>query len=277
MLKLASWNVNGLRAVNRKGAFVPFLNKYKPDVLCLQEIKIDATARKEFSAQGGPASGWDFPNYTEYYYHAEKKGYSGTATFVKESLGASGAKLGARITNGLGALGAKLYDEEGRVQTLEFPKFYLVNAYFPNTRHDLSRLDFKGDFNNKILAYVKKLDKEKPVILTGDYNVAHKDIDLARPKDNVGNPGFHPDECAWMTKFLESGFVDTFRHLHPTKVQYSWWSQRFGARARNVGWRIDYFCLSKCLTPKIKKAEILDQVMGSDHCPVTLEVEIGVE
>jgi exodeoxyribonuclease-3 len=160
------------------------------------------------------------------------------------------------------------------VQTLEFPKFYLVNAYFPNTRHDLSRLDFKIDFNNKILAFIKKLDKKKPVILTGDYNVAHEEIDLARPKDNQENPGFHPRERASMSKYLDAGFVDTFRYLHPTKVQYTWWSMRFGARKRNVGWRIDYFCVSKRLASKIKRAEIHDSVMGSDHCPVSIEIDI---
>lgn len=269
MLKLASWNVNGLRAVNRKGLFLPFLKEHKPDIICLQEIKVDSDAHAK--------SGLDFRGYVEYYNHAKKAGYSGTAMFIIPEVNPFGRELrgveplGISVKNGIGIVE---YDTEGRVQTLEFPEFYLINAYFPNTRHDLSRLDFKGDFNKKILAYVKKLDKKKPVILTGDYNVAHKDIDLARPKDNVGNPGFHPEECAWMTKFLESGFVDTFRHLHPSKVQYSWWSQRFGARSRNVGWRIDYFCVSKRLGPKVKKAEILDHVLGSDHAPVVLEIDI---
>ncbi|HEY9582865.1 MAG TPA: exodeoxyribonuclease III [Candidatus Paceibacterota bacterium] len=265
-LKLASWNVNGLRAVERKGLLRPFIITSKPDILCLQEIKIDAGAKAE--------SEFDLPEYQEFWNHAKRPGYSGTATFVRNGIlnQRSGLKnLNQRPDLGVGI---EKFDFEGRVQTLEFPKFYLVNAYFPNSRHDLSRLEFKGEFNEAILKHIKKLDKNKPVILTGDYNVAHNEIDLARPKDNKENPGFHPRERAWMSKFLEAGFIDTFRYLHPKEIRYSWWSMRSGARARNIGWRIDYFAVSKRLASKIKKAEILDQVLGSDHCPVTLEIKV---
>lgn len=151
-------------------------------------------------------------------------------------------------------------------------EFFLVNVYFPNSNSELSRLDFKIRFNNKLLKYVKKLEEQKPVVLCGDYNVAHEEIDLARPKENVGKPGFHPRERAWMNKFLDSGFVDTFRNAHPEKVQYSWWSYRAAARARNVGWRIDYFCVSESFSKNVKKAFIKDKIMGSDHAPVGIMV-----
>jgi exodeoxyribonuclease-3 len=175
------------------------------------------------------------------------------------------------VTTGIGE--AK-FDEEGRVQTLEFEKFYFVNCYFPNANHELSRLDFKEEFNAAFLKYVKKLEKKKPVVTCGDFNVAHQEIDLARPKDNVGNPGFTNEERAWADKFIKSGLVDTFRTLHPEKIQYSWWSYRNYVRERNIGWRIDYFMVSKKLLPHIKKAFILDEVIGSDHCPVGIELEI---
>ena len=255
--RLFSWNVNGLRAVERKGVLRPFITSQKPDVLCLQEVKIDGKAHSNGNNS--------FPNYREYWNYGERPGYSGTAVIVGERMPEPRAVFGLRVTE---------IDSEGRVQTLEFPKFYLVNAYFPNTRPDLSRLEFKNKFNEVTLKHINKLDKKKPVILTGDYNVAHEEIDIARPKENDGKAGFHPQERKWMTKFLGTGFVDTFRYLHPNKVQYSWWSQRFGARARNVGWRIDYFCVSKRLVPKVKFATIMDSVSGSDHCPVVLEIEI---
>ncbi len=259
---LASWNVNGLRAITKRGDFAPFLTKYKPDVLCLQEVKIDDATRAKTT--------FDFPKYTEYWNSAKRPGYSGTATLVSEKLAQP------KVTAGLGGESNQEYDSEGRAQTLEFDTFYLVNAYFPNSREDLSRIDFKQDFNNAILKHIKQLDKKKPVILTGDYNVAHEPIDLARPKENEGKHGYHPTERAWFDKLLKEGFVDTYRSLHPTTVKYSWWSTRFGQKARinNVGWRIDYFCVSKRLASKIKRAEILDSVMGSDHCPVSIEMEI---
>ncbi|HBI96931.1 TPA: exodeoxyribonuclease III [Candidatus Falkowbacteria bacterium] len=164
------------------------------------------------------------------------------------------------------------WDNEGRVQIIDLGKFYLANIYFPNANHELSRLDFKIDFNDKLLKYFKKLEKTKPLIVTGDFNVAHNEIDLARPKENIGNPGFHPREREWMNRFLVSGFKDTFRELNPNKIQYSWWSYRAGARRNNVGWRIDYFCVSDSLMKKIKSAYILDKVLGSDHCPVGIEL-----
>src|SRR3989338_873356 len=254
--KLASWNINGLRAIQKKNLFWPFALKFKPDVICLQEVKIDDAARAKLT--------FDWPLYREYFNSAKRPGYSGTAAIVKEKLDQPS------VVNGLGK------DEEGRVQTLEFEKFYLTNAYFPNSREDLSRIDFKIEFDELLLRHIKKLDKKKPVILTGDYNVAHQPIDLARPKENEGKHGYHPREREWFGKLLKAGFVDTFRYLHQTKVKYSWWRTRFGQKARinNVGWRIDYFCVSKRLAKHIKKAEILDQVTGSDHCPVTLEIGI---
>ncbi|MBT4120583.1 MAG: exodeoxyribonuclease III [Candidatus Magasanikbacteria bacterium] len=256
-MKLVSWNVNGIRAVIRKD-FGKFLQTKKPDIICLQEVKIDDVMRAK--------ENFDFEKYEEYWNSADRPGYSGTAIFIKSKL-----KLNPIYTTGIGI---KKYDSEGRVQTLEFKKFFLVNVYFPNTREDLSRLDFKIDFNNKISKHVKKLEKTKPVIITGDFNVAHEEIDLARPKPNNGKAGFHPRERAWMTKFLDSDMIDTFRHKNPDKIQYSWWTYRFGARSRNVGWRIDYFCVSDKLKNKIKKAEIWNKVKGSDHCPVVLNIDL---
>jgi len=254
---LISWNVNGIRAILKKG-FGKFLQTKKPDIICLQEIKINNIMRAK--------ENFDFSEYEEYWNSADRPGYSGTAIFVKTKL-----KLNPSYTTGIGK---KIYDNEGRVQTLEFKKFFVVNVYFPNTREDLSRLNFKIDFNNKILKHVKKLETTKPVIITGDFNVAHEEIDLARPKPNNGNAGFHPRERAWLTKFLKAGFIDTYRHLHPKKIQYSWWTYRFGARSRNVGWRIDYFCVSNKLKNKIKKAEIWDKIEGSDHCPVAIKIDL---
>ena len=170
-------------------------------------------------------------------------------------------------------MGVEKFDKEGRTQTLEFDKFYLVNTYFPNANHELSRLKFKIDFNSALLKYLKKLEKLKPVIITGDFNVAHEEIDLARPKDNVGNPGFTDEERQWMTKFLENGFIDTFRHQHPENQEYTWWSYRFNARVKNIGWRIDYFCASAKFIKNIKNAHILNKVMGSDHCPIVIELK----
>jgi exodeoxyribonuclease-3 len=256
-MKIISWNINGLRAVIKKD-FHGFLKKEKPDVLCLQEIKIDAEAiKKEL---------FDFEGYDEYYNPAERKGYSGTAVLVKTSPPTSSPNQER------GLLPKFKWDDEGRVQVLDMDKFYLINIYFPNSNHELSRLDFKIKFNNKLLKEFKKLEKKKPLVICGDYNVAHNEIDLARPKENVGNPGFHPREREWMDKFLQAGFVDTFRTLHPEEIKYSWWSYRAGARRRNVGWRIDYFCVSKSIKNNIKKAFIMNEVMGSDHCPVGVEI-----
>jgi len=254
-MKIISWNVNGIRAVAKKGLAV-FLRTEKPDILCIQEVKIsDATrAQTEF----------DFPGYMEYWNSAKRPGYSGTAILVREDF-----KEVLGVKNGLGL--AK-FDDEGRVQTLELKKYYLVNIYFPNSNHELSRLDYKLEFNKELLKYLKKLEKNKPIIVTGDYNVAHEEIDLARPKDNVGNAGFTAEERSWMSVFLKAGLVDTFRYLNGDKIQYSWWSFCAGARARNIGWRIDYFCVSDKLKKRIKKAYILDKTLGSDHAPIGLEI-----
>lgn len=249
-MRIISFNVNGIRAIVKKG-FVDFLQKSKADILCLQEIKISHSAREKEQ--------FDFIGYQEFWHPAEKPGYSGTAILVKDSLSAE-------------VLPSLSWDKEGRVLALDIGRYYLVNIYFPNAQDDLRRLAWKMEWNDKLLVYLKKLETKKPVIVCGDFNVAHQEIDLARPKENIGSAGFSPQERAWMDKFLSSGFKDTFRELHPQKVQYSWWSYRAAARARNVGWRIDYFCVSKNIIKKIDQAFILDQVTGSDHCPVGIEL-----
>jgi exodeoxyribonuclease-3 len=255
-MKIISWNINGIRAVAKHG-FKDFLNSEKPDILCLQEIKIsDATTK---------LTEFDFPEYKEYFNCAKRPGYSGTAILVREDL----LKNKWPLTHGLGI---PKFDDEGRVQTLETEKFYLINVYFPNSNHELSRLNYKLEFNEALLKYLKKIEKKKPLIITGDYNVAHEEIDLARPKENAGSAGFTVEERAWMNKFIKAGFVDSFRELNGQKVQYSWWSFRAGARARNVGWRIDYFCVSAKLRKSLKKAYILDKISGSDHAPIGVEL-----
>ena len=249
-MKFLSWNVNGIRAAVRKG-FVAWLRKTKPDFLCLQEIKISDEARlkEEF----------DFVGYQEFWNSAARPGYSGTAILVKD---------GIKVKE----LPKLSWDDEGRVQVLDIGKYYLINIYFPNAGPELKRLKFKIQFSDKLLKYLKKLEAKKPLLVCGDYNVAHQEIDLARPKPNEGNAGFTIEERNWMTKFLSKGFVDTFRNLQPTKIQYSWWSYRAAARQRNIGWRIDYWCVSKKIVGKIKKAFILDKVKGSDHAPVGMEI-----
>ena len=254
-MKIISWNINGIRAVAKKG-FKGFLEAERPDILCLQEIKISAAARAETE--------FDFADYTEYWNCANRPGYSGTAVLVR--IGWKGA---IKVKNGFGL---SKFDDEGRVQIAELADFYLLNVYFPNANRELSRLGYKSEFNEALAAHIKKLEKKKPVVVTGDFNVAHQEIDLARPKENIGNAGFTVAERAWMDKFLQSGFIDTYRALNGPKVQYSWWSFRAAARARNVGWRIDYFCVSAKLKRCLKKAYILDKIEGSDHAPVGLEL-----
>ena len=256
-MKLISSNVNGIRAIRKKG-FLDFLQSEKPDILCLQEVKISETARLEADL--------DFPGYLEYWHSAKRPGYSGTAILVKE-----GFKYLKKVTNGFGQ---SIFDDEGRVQTADTHHFFLLNAYFPNANAELSRLTYKLNFNEALLKYIKKLVKQKPVIITGDFNVAHQEIDLARPKENVGSPGFTPEERASMDKYLKSGLIDTFRALNGNKIKYSWWSFRSNARERNVGWRIDYFCVSDKLKKYLKKADILTEVTGSDHAPVLLELDL---
>ncbi|MFA6514487.1 MAG: exodeoxyribonuclease III [Patescibacteria group bacterium] len=254
-MKLISWNVNGIRAVAKKG-LADFLKTEKPDILCLQEVKISDSARALVE--------FDFVDYEEYWNCAKRPGYSGTAVLVKRGL--------TDFVNVKNGLAEDRFDIEGRVQIVEMKDFYLLNAYFPNSNHELTRLGYKLDFNEALLKYAKKLEKKKPLIITGDFNVAHQEIDLARPKDNVGNPGFTIEERTFMNKFLAAGFIDTFRELNGDKVQYSWWSFRATARLRNIGWRIDYFCVSDKLKKRLKKASILDKQTGSDHAPVVLEI-----
>jgi len=256
-LKLMSWNVNGIRAAVKNG-FANMLLTERPDILGLQEIKISDSARgKEM---------FDFPGCEEYWFPAERPGYSGTAILIKNE------KL--KIKNYTAGIGIPEFDTEGRVQTLELEDFYFVNAYFPNSNHELSRLDYKQKFNQAILTYIKNLEKTKPVVVTGDFNVAHKEIDLARPKDNEGNAGFTPEERSDMDKFLAEGLVDTYREKNGDKVQYSWWSYRSYARDRGIGWRIDYFLISEKLKNKVEKAFILDEVTGSDHAPVGISLKL---
>ncbi|MCX6129837.1 MAG: exodeoxyribonuclease III [Proteobacteria bacterium] len=249
--KLISWNVNGLRAVIKKG-FEAFVLEENPDIICLQEIKAMADQVDLV-----------LPGYEAYWNSAEKKGYSGTAVFTRIKP--------LQVSTGLGI---SKHDKEGRVLTLEFEKAYLVNVYTPNSQNDLRRLPYRSkEWDRDFLSYVKSLELSKPVIFCGDLNVAHKEIDLANPKGNVGNAGFTPEERLGFDNIIAAGFVDTFRHFNQEPKNYSWWSYRTAARERNVGWRIDYFCVSSQLTPYLKSAAILPHVLGSDHCPVRLEVK----
>ena len=251
-MKLISWNVNGIRAVLTKG-FEDFFNKINADIFCIQETK----------CQEGQVD-LEFEGYKSYWNSAEKKGYSGTAIFTKiEPLS---VKYG---------IGIEEHDKEGRVITLEFEKFYLVNIYTPNSKRELERLEYRQIWEDEIRKYLLELDKEKPVIMCGDLNVAHKEIDLKNPKTNTHNAGFTIEERNKMTELLGAGFVDTFRYLYPDKEnEYSWWSYMRKAREKNVGWRIDYFIVSENIKDKIKEAKIYQEVMGSDHCPVGLEIEL---
>ena len=261
-MKLISWNVNGLRAVLKKGSLTDFLQNEKPDILCLQEIKIsEAKIAKE---------NFQFPGYYLLSNGAKREGYSGTALLIKNEI-LDPPEADDKINNGIGMAE---FDDEGRIQILELPKFYLLNIYFPNANGELSRLPYKMKFNRALLAHLKKLQVKKPIVITGDFNVAHQAIDLARPKENEGSAGFTATERQWMTEFLAAKFVDSFRFLNGDKIQYSWWSFRAGARQRNVGWRIDYFCVSDKIKKYLKKAYILDKTLGSDHAPVGIEIEL---
>lgn len=250
-MKLVSWNVNGLRAIVKKD-FLEQFHAMDADFFCLQEIKLQE-GQIDLSFEGY----WDFWNY------AEKKGYSGTAIFTKhEPLSA---------TYGIGI---EDHDLEGRVITLEYDNYYVVTCYTPNSQNELKRLDYRMQWEEDFQNYIKDLDNEKPVILCGDLNVAHKEIDLKNPQSNKKNAGFSPEERAQFTRFLESGFIDTFRHFYPDKEEvYSWWSYRFGARKRNAGWRIDYFIVSERLKDQLIDAKIHTDMLGSDHCPVELQLE----
>lgn len=251
-MRFISWNVNGLRAIMNKG-FMDNFNALDADIFCLQETKLQQ-GQIDFEPQG----------YHGYWNYAEKKGYSGTAIFTKtEPLSVSYG------------LGIEEHDHEGRVITLEFDSFYFVTVYTPNAQDGLKRLDYRMKWEDDFLDYIKKLDKEKPVIYCGDLNVAHKEIDLKNPKTNRKNPGFTDEERGKMSAVLDSGFTDTFRYLYPDMEQiYSWWSYRFHAREKNSGWRIDYFICSERLNDKINDAKIHCDIFGSDHCPVELDINL---
>ncbi len=250
-MKIISWNVNGIRAVMKKG-FPDFVKKYDPDILCLQETKAHPDQVDEL-----------LHDYEHHFWNsADKKGYSGTAIFSK--IKPLNVSYGGGIDVG---------DTEGRIVTAEFDDFFLVNLYTPNSKRGLARLDYRQEWDKLFFNYLKELEKSKPVITCGDLNVAHTEIDLARPKNNTKNAGFTPQERAGFQKYLDNGFLDTFRIFNQDPENYTWWSYMFNARAKNLGWRIDYFLTSEKLKKNIISAEILKDVMGSDHCPVTLNLK----
>ncbi len=250
-MKLISWNVNGFRACLNKG-FEQFFKDTDADFFCIQETKMQPE-QATFKAKG----------YHQYWYSAEKKGYSGTAIFAKKEP--ISVKYG---------LGIDEHDHEGRAITLEYDDFYLLCVYTPNAQRELARLDYRMKWEDALRDYIKSLDEKKPVIYCGDLNVAHEEIDLKNPKTNHFSAGFSDEERGKFTELLQSGFCDTFRTLYPEKVEYSWWSYMYHAREKNVGWRIDYFVVSERIMDKVKNSRIFTDIMGSDHCPVGLEVEL---
>lgn len=259
MLRIFSWNINGLRAVLRKGALQEFIEKEKPDVLCLQEIK----AKPE-------QIDFQFPGYKVIWNPAKRAGYSGTAVLISDKLKFSGvSKIDENDAT------SQLAIQEGRVIVVDCQSFYLVNVYVPNSKPDLARLELREkEWDPALLAFLKELEKEKPVAVCGDFNAAHEEIDIARPKTNHHSAGFTDEERQGITNLVEAGFIDTFRVLNPEAVRYTWWSHWGKARENNVGWRIDYFFISKGLKKSLKSAEIYEHYQGSDHCPVSIELEI---
>lgn len=265
-MKLFSWNVNGIRAVINKGEFAKFIEKYNPDIICLQETK----------AKRGQAE-VDLPEYEEIWNSAARAGYSGTAIFTKIQP--------ETVTYGFPEEINKRYlwvedqhgdsTSEGRIITAEFDKFFLINVYTPNVKRELTRLGLREKlWDPAMLAYIASLERRKPVIICGDFNVAHQSIDLARPKDNEGNAGYTTEERKGFDNYLKHGLIDTFRHLHPDRAgAYTWWTWRANARARNIGWRIDYFLISKSLENHLKSAAIYSEQLGSDHCPVSVTIK----
>ena len=251
-MKLISWNVNGIRAVLKKG-FLDFLASEKPDAICLQETKASPEDVAETIWPRGYYAFWNA---------AEKKGYSGVLTLTRHEP--------VNVSRGIAIVD---HDREGRVLTTELEEFFLVNVYVPNSKRELSRLPYRQTWDRDFLSYLKGLEKRKPVIFCGDMNVAHNEIDLARPKDNVKNHGFTPEERAGFAAFMQAGFIDTFREFEKGGGHYTWWSQMAGARGRNIGWRIDYFVASQSLRPQLKAATIYKDVIGSDHCPIGLELK----
>lgn len=250
-MKILSWNVNGIRSVSTKG-FFDFVKKYAPDILCLQETKTP----KE-------PSDIEMPNYHQYWSHAKKAGYAGTAVFSK-----------VKPLDVKEGIGFDLHDSEGRTLTVEYADFFLVNVYVPNSKRELTRLDYRTkEWDVDFLKHLKKLEKKKPVVFCGDLNVAHQEIDLTYPKANVKNHGFTPEERAGFDKIVEAGFLDSFREFKKEGGHYTWWSHFNNCRARNIGWRIDYFCISKSLRPRLQEAFILPEVKGSDHCPIGIVIK----
>jgi exodeoxyribonuclease-3 len=267
-MKIYSWNVNGIRAVHKKGLFEPFIKEHQPDVLCLQETKAQPEQVEDDFAQL-------LPEYEQYWHSAERRGYSGTAIFTK-----------IPPENVLFGLPEDLKEQfelddtygdttkEGRVTTLEFEHFYVSTVYTPNAKDDLSRIPMRQHWDPAYLAYLQRLNEEKPVIFCGDFNVAHTELDLARPKPNEGKKGFTKEERSGFDAMLAAGFVDSFREFETAGGHYTWWTQMGGARARNVGWRIDYVMVAEALVPLLKRAQIHPEVLGSDHCPVSIELAL---
>ena len=250
-MKMISWNVNGLRACVGKG-FLDYFQSVDADIFCIQESKL----------QEGQID-LDLPGYHQYWNYAVKKGYSGTAIFTRQEP--------VSVTYGLGI---EEHDQEGRVITLEFESFYMITVYTPNSQNELKRLDYRMTWEDAFLQYLKELEKTKPVVVCGDLNVAHQEIDLKNPKTNRKNAGFTDEERGKFSALMDAGFVDSFRYLYPEQVTYSWWSYRFHAREKNAGWRIDYFLTSGSLRDKIEDAKIHTEILGSDHCPVELDINI---
>lgn len=251
-MKLISWNVNGIRACQKKG-FEEYFRQADADIFCIQETKCQENQVK-----------LDFPGYEQYWNYAKRRGYSGTAVFTRVRP--------EKVTCGIGM---EEHDQEGRVITLEFPSFYLVTVYTPNSQNELARLSYRMEWERDFLAYLLRLEESRPVVVCGDMNVAHQEIDLKNPKTNRKNPGFTDEERACFTRTLESGFIDTFRYFYPDlEGVYSWWSYRFRAREKNAGWRIDYFLVSSALESTLEGAAIHTSVMGSDHCPVELQISL---
>lgn len=252
-MKIYSWNVNGIRAVQKKG-FIDWLKEEQPDILAIQETKAHKEQLDEELI--------NIEGYYSYFESGVKKGYSSLAIYTK--------KEPKEYKN----MDIERFDDEGRFQYLDYEDFILINGYFPNSQAKGKRIEYKVDYCDSLLKITNELVKQgRKVIICGDYNIAHKEIDLSNPKQNVGNPGFLPAERSWMTKFLENGYIDTFRYFYPEEEKYSWWSYRTKARDRNIGWRIDYFCVSENFKDEIEDAEILNDVMGSDHCPVVLKIK----
>jgi exodeoxyribonuclease-3 len=248
-MKIVSWNVNGLRAAMKKG-FRDFFEEMDADIFAIQETKMQEEQKA-----------WSFDGYDEYWNCADKKGYSGTLIYTRLKP--------LQVIYGIDGYG---YNEEGRVITLEFENYFFVTCYVPNSKRELLRLDDRMNFEDQMRTYLSHLDKKKPVIYTGDLNVAHQEIDLKNPSSNHRNPGFTDEEREKFSMLLDSGFVDSFRYLYPEKVQYTWWSYMFQSRMKNIGWRIDYFVLSKSLIKELKDSVIHDQTHGSDHCPISIDI-----